>query len=67
VAQARFTVLATATRPAVLVETGFATNREDGRFLASADGQRKVAAAIAEGVVEYLRRYEKKILASPGP
>ncbi len=67
VAQARFTVLATATRPAVLVETGFATNREDGRFLASADGQREVAGAIAEGVVEYLRRYEKKILASPGP
>jgi N-acetylmuramoyl-L-alanine amidase len=67
VAQARFTVLATATRPAVLVETGFATNREDGRYLASADGQRRLAAAIAAGVVEYLRRYEKKVLVSPAP
>jgi N-acetylmuramoyl-L-alanine amidase len=67
VAQARFTVLATATRPAVLVETGFATNREDGRYLASAEGQRRLAAAIADGVVEYLRRYEKKVLVSPLP
>ncbi len=67
VAQARFTVLATATRPAVLVETGFATNREDGRYLASSEGQRQLARAIADGVVEYLRRYEKKVLVSPAP
>jgi len=67
VAQARFTVLATATRPAVLVETGFATNREDGSYLASTEGQRQLARAIADGVVEYLRRYEKKVLVSPAP
>jgi N-acetylmuramoyl-L-alanine amidase len=67
VAQARFTVLATATRPAVLVETGFATNREDGRFLASVEGQRRIARAIAEGVVDYLKRYEGKILAGSQP
>lgn len=67
VAQARFTVLATATRPAVLVETGFATNREDGRFLASSEGQRVLARAIADGVVDYLQRYEGKILAGSGP
>jgi N-acetylmuramoyl-L-alanine amidase len=67
VAQARFTVLATATRPAVLVETGFATNREDGRYLASTEGQRQLARAVADGVVEYLRRYEKKVLVSPAP
>ncbi len=66
VAQARFTVLATATRPAILVETGFATNREDGRFLASVEGQRRVARAIAQGVVDYLKRYEGKILAGSG-
>ena len=66
VAQARFAVLRTATRPAVLVETGFATNRQDGQFLASERGQRALARAIADGVVEYLRRYEKKVLAGSG-
>lgn len=67
VAQARFTVLATATRPAVLVETGFATNRDDGRFLASTEGQRQLALAVADGVIEYLRRYEKKVLVGSAP
>jgi N-acetylmuramoyl-L-alanine amidase len=67
VAQARFAVLKTASRPAVLVETGFATNREDGRFLASSEGQRTLARAIAEGVVAYLQRYEGKILVGSAP
>lgn len=67
VAQARFAVLRTATRPAVLVETGFATNRDDGRFLASSEGQRKLARAIALGVIDYLKRYEAKVMAGSGP
>ncbi len=49
VQQAGFTVLTTARRPAILVETGFATNREDGAFLASSLGQHKIASAIADG------------------
>ncbi|HEX9727450.1 MAG TPA: N-acetylmuramoyl-L-alanine amidase [Gemmatimonadales bacterium] len=60
VAQNRFVVLATATRPAILVETGYATNRGDGRFLSSRDGQQRLALAIAGGIVEYLKRYEQK-------
>jgi N-acetylmuramoyl-L-alanine amidase len=67
VAQAPYTVLTTATRPAILVETGFATNRRDGQFLASRDGQRKVAKAIADGIVEYLKRYERKVLVGASP
>jgi len=63
IAQSRFVVLKTATRPAILVETGFATNQQDGQFLASERGQRAIARAIADGVVEYLKRYEKKVLA----
>jgi N-acetylmuramoyl-L-alanine amidase len=63
VAQNRFVVLATATRPAILLETGFATNRRDGAYLASAEGQREIAAAAAEGIEEYLKRYEEKVLA----
>jgi N-acetylmuramoyl-L-alanine amidase len=63
VSQARFTVLGTARRPAILIETGFATNRGDAQFLASKRGQQNLATAIADGVVEYLRLYEKKVLA----
>ena len=61
VSQARFVVLSTARRPAILVETGFSTNSTDARFLASAAGQRKLAQAIADGIVEYLVAYERKI------
>ena len=63
VSQARFAVLGTARRPAILVETGFATNRGDAAFLASATGQQQLAEAIAEGIEAYLRRYEEKVLA----
>lgn len=60
VAQNRFVVLATAQRPAILVETGFATNRTDAQYLASRRGQQRLARAIADSIVEYLRRYEAK-------
>jgi N-acetylmuramoyl-L-alanine amidase len=61
VQQAGFMVLTTARRPAVLVETGFATNKDDGAFLASALGQRKIANAIADGIVAYLLQFERKL------
>ncbi|MDH3290833.1 MAG: N-acetylmuramoyl-L-alanine amidase [Gemmatimonadota bacterium] len=67
VAQAPYVVLKTATRPAILVETGFATNRRDGEFLASKSGQQAIARSIAEGVVEYLKRYEAKVLVGTQP
>jgi N-acetylmuramoyl-L-alanine amidase len=60
VQQAGFVVLNTAGRPAILVETGFATNKTDGAFLGSALGQRKIARALAAGVVAYLQDYEHK-------
>ena len=65
VQQAGFTVLATARRPAILVETGFATNRADAAFLASALGQHKIASAIADGIVAYLREFERKLAVAP--
>jgi N-acetylmuramoyl-L-alanine amidase len=60
VAQARFIVLRVARRPAILVEVGYATNPQDGRYLASPAGQRELAIAIADGVIDYLLRYETK-------
>ncbi len=61
VQQAGFVVLTTARRPAILVETGFATNKEDGAFLASSLGQHKIASAIADGIVAYLLEFERKL------
>ncbi len=66
VSQARLAVLGAALRPAILVETGFATNRRDAQYLVSAAGQRKLAKAIASGVATYLRQYEDKLLAGAG-
>lgn len=63
VQQAGFMVLSTARRPAILIETGFSSNRRDAAFLASSLGQHRVARAIAEGVVDYLREFERKLAA----
>lgn len=61
VKQAGFTVLVSAFMPAVLVEVGFGTNREEARFLASADQQEQMAEAIAEATREYLQRHERRV------
>lgn len=66
VQQGPFLVLAAARRPSILVETGFATNQQDGAFLGSAEGQRKVALAIADGIVAYLLEFERKIAGTGG-
>jgi N-acetylmuramoyl-L-alanine amidase len=66
VQQGPFLVLAAARRPAILVEAGFATNRADGAFLASAQGQHKIATAIAEGIVAYLLEFERKLAIGTG-
>lgn len=60
VQQAPFWVLKDARRPAVLVETGFATNRGDAEFLGTGAGQQKIAVAIADGIVAYLKEFERK-------
>ena len=49
VQQAGFLVLVYATRPAILIETGYGTNRGDAQFLASPEGQQRLATAIADG------------------
>lgn len=61
VQQGPFLVLAAARRPAVLVETGFATHKEDGAFLTSALGQRKIVNAVADGIVAYLLEFERRL------
>lgn len=60
VKQAGFMVLTTARRPAILVEMGYSTNPQDGRFLTTRSSQKVMAASIADAVVEYLLEYERK-------
>lgn len=66
VKQAGFTVLVAAFMPAVLVEVGFGTNREEARFLASPVRQEQMAEAIAEATREYLQRHESRVGAGKG-
>jgi N-acetylmuramoyl-L-alanine amidase len=60
VKQANFAVLTTARRPSVLIEMGYATNREDAALMTTRDGQRKLAASIANAIVAALRQYDKE-------
>jgi N-acetylmuramoyl-L-alanine amidase len=64
VKQAGFMVLSKAFMPAILVEVGFGTNIEDARWMASTAGQRDIAQAISDAVMEYLRHYERRTRAT---
>jgi len=61
VKQAPYTVLATARRPAVLVEMGFSTNRDDAAMMTGARSQRNLAASIADAIISYLLEYERRV------
>lgn len=60
VKQAGFMVLNTARRPAVLIELGYSTNRDDARLMAESVSQGRLARAIADAVMRYLSDYERK-------
>ncbi len=55
VRQARFFVLRHSKMPAVLVEVGFVTGAEDSRRLKDPNHRRRMAKAIANGIIQYLR------------
>lgn len=55
--QAGFAVLREPGMVSLLVETGFLSNAEEERRLAEPGHQRRVAAAIGEGIVHFLRDY----------
>ncbi|HUX32756.1 MAG TPA: N-acetylmuramoyl-L-alanine amidase [Gemmatimonadaceae bacterium] len=57
VQQANFAVLRTAFMPAVLVEIGFGTNRDDAAFVSDPRSQARMAGAIADAAVDYLNTY----------
>lgn len=53
VKQAGFIVLHQTFMPSVLIETGFLTNRDEGRYLNSRKGQQEIGGAIAAAILEY--------------
>jgi N-acetylmuramoyl-L-alanine amidase len=63
-----FLVLNTAQRPAILVELGYSTNRQDARLMTEAEAQRRLARAVADAVTRYLVEFERRSDpdASPG-
>lgn len=56
VRQARFYVLTETSMPAVLVEVGFVTGREDAVRLSSAASRSQIAEAIANGILRYVQQ-----------
>jgi N-acetylmuramoyl-L-alanine amidase len=64
VKQAGFRVLVTAFMPAVLVEIGFGTNPADAAYMTDLARVDELSAAIADAVLEYLKRYERRVTTS---
>ncbi len=55
VKQARFQVLRSLAMPSALVELAYLSNRDDRKLLASGEGQRRLAAAVLRGILDYRR------------
>ena len=56
VKQAGFVVLYQTTMPSVLVELGFLTNKNEGRYLNSKSGQKAMASSIATSIKEFVNQ-----------
>ncbi|MCB0475152.1 MAG: N-acetylmuramoyl-L-alanine amidase [Flavobacteriaceae bacterium] len=67
VKQDNFQVLRETFMPSVLVETGFLTNKAEGAFLNSKEGQKKMAAAISEGIIDYKEYLDANTVAEVKP
>ena len=55
---ANYTVIVRSSMPAVLVEVGFLTDREENELLQNEEYQRKLAKGISEGIKKYLQSLE---------
>jgi N-acetylmuramoyl-L-alanine amidase len=66
VKQAGFRVLVTAFMPAVLVEIGFGTNASEASYLTDTTRMDELSAAVSDAVLEYLKRYERRVATSNG-
>lgn len=60
VRQAGFLVLKATSMPGVLVELGFISNRDEERYLRSAEGQKQLAGSIYQAFAKYKKEYNRK-------
>ncbi|MBC6997964.1 N-acetylmuramoyl-L-alanine amidase [Cytophaga sp. FL35] len=74
VKQAGFIVLHQTFMPSVLVETGFLTNKQEGAYLNSKNGQTEMGTAIAQAILAYknnaqanMADYAENVVAAPEP
>jgi N-acetylmuramoyl-L-alanine amidase len=54
-------VLDAATMPGVLIELGFLSNKEEGEFLNSDEGQSQMAQQIADAIIKYKSEYFNEV------
>ncbi len=57
VKQAPFMVLHKTSMPSVLIEMGFLSNKTEGNYLNSEEGQNEIAKAIADAIMGYKKEY----------
>lgn len=60
VRQAGFLVLRKTSMPSVLIELGFISNKEEERYMKSAEGQNSLAKSISNAFTSYKREYDRK-------
>ena len=58
-------VLDAAYMPGVLIELGFLSNKEEGQFLDSDEGQNKMARQIANAILNYKKEYSGEMITEP--
>lgn len=59
VKRANFFVLKYNSMPSILIEVGFMSNPREGKLLLNRDYQRKLAAGIYNGIIDFLNEYNK--------
>ena len=67
VKQDNFQVLRETFMPSVLVETGFLTNPKEGAYLKSEKGQKEIAKAIYDGIIEYKKQFDANTIVDVKP
>ena len=59
--QASLLVIRNTYMPSVLIETGFITNRKEGAYLNSKNGQTKISNSIIEAIVDYKKELDENV------